>query len=95
MTKTEMLRFINLKGGNVEPTEMLELINGMTVTAFERGQAYERERILAIIHQAQEEARIGNGGYKKDVAEAFGQSWPLKTGWKHKLRERIMAGEQE
>jgi hypothetical protein len=63
--------------------------------ALELGKQVERRRVLSIIKQAQLEAMTVNNGYTRDVAEAFGQSWPLQTGWKKKLIDRINEVEDE
>lgn len=52
---------------------------------FERGATEERDRIITLIREAQRAAMSKNGGYSKEVAEAFGQEWPLVTGWKDQL----------
>ena len=65
-----------------------EMVEAMC-RAIELGKRVERQRVLAIIKQAQLEAMTGNGGYTRAVAEAFGQSWPLEAGWKKKLADRI------
>lgn len=54
----------------------------------------ERERIITLIREAQRAAMSKNGGYSKEVAEAFGQEWPLVTGWKDQLIA-LIRGEQK
>lgn len=79
-------------------SDLQDLIARNAVMAYnqgvERGATEERERIIAIIREAQKEAMSKNGGYSKEVAEAFGQEWPLLTGWKHRLIA-LIKGEQK
>ena len=51
MTKTELLRFIDSKDGNASHADLVGLINERQGYAFEQGQAFERNRILAILQQ--------------------------------------------